>query len=327
MIWGLLFSCLFCNQPEQPTDDDWWVETGGWDDTAWDEDCSPWISLRDADLESIDSVDFGIASGPGEVEVLVYIQNRGDCALDVEDVAVQQDGEAFDTDWGGPESVSPGEYMPLTLIFSPELPGEYEATVSFESSDPYEPMVELELTGALAAGQLETDTVLVEMGAMEVGCPVEVAINFSAVDDVVSIMELSSGPDITVDAELPVIIEVDTSWELLATVTPSTDGTWLDELLVLSTDIDSPELSIPFEGIATGEPSEMSIVIEDETTRIFPLVETPATGSVLVTDMEGGEVADWTYDADANAVVFPSDAIPELGVELLVSYFLAPTCE
>jgi hypothetical protein len=328
MLWGLILSCVLCSSPRPYEDTGWWDSESWWRDSG--STCEPWISVRDAEGERADAVDFGTLSEAVEVEQALSIENKGDCELQVHDIYVLDSDGPFGTtalDW---PIIDPGSSAQLLVTFTPTESGSYEDTLVIVSDDPFAERVEIELQGVMSSGGLRVDPESVDFGAVEVGCDADQDLTLSNPGPgpvTISAIELSTGSDELSAAwdTVPATLEADETLTLRVAYTPTDTFEDVGYVTITSTDPAQPELLVQVEGQGAYAGEEVDEFTQSGASRVFVLTEV-AVESTIEVRVEGVIAGGWSFDSSANAVVFDEGNVPSEGATIDVSYARQAIC-
>ncbi|MCP4808237.1 MAG: choice-of-anchor D domain-containing protein [Proteobacteria bacterium] len=328
MLWGLILSCLFCSNRNEPTWETgvWWDSGDFWGDSA--AGCEPWISLRDEHGSSIDTLDFGMVGTTEEHTASLWIHNKGDCELHVDDVDITA-GEAFSVSALEWPVVDPGDSVELPVTFTPVEPGIESGTLHIESDDPFDPELEIGLVGELSSGGLEVDTDSIDVGVVLVGCTVDTSF---------TVTNVGSGP-VTVDGvawetasdefsaasdTVPVDLASGTSLDVVVRYEPADAYEDVVYVRVTSNDPSNPELVVTAIGQGSYDEHLLDEFVQSGGQRAFLLSAIPVENTLDVR-VEGVMVSGWSFDG--SAVVFDEDNVPNDGAAISVEYAKQPNCE
>ena len=328
MLWGLILSCLFCSNRNQPTWETgvWWESGDFWGDSG--ASCEPWISLRDEVGASTDSLDFGVVTTVDDHSASIWIHNKGDCELVVDDVDIT-DGDVFAVealDW---PVVDPGDSVELPVTFSPTEPGVHTGALRIVSDDPFDPEVALSLTGELSSGGLELSETELDVGEVLVGCTVDTALTVTNVGTgpvtVDSIAWEGGSDEFTADSDtVPVELASGGSMDVVVRYEPADDFEDVVYVTVHSNDPSNPELSASATGVGVYDEHLMDEFTGTGEQRAFLLSAIPVE-STLEVRVEGVLAAGWSFDG--SAVVFDEGNEPGDGALVAVEYAKQPNCE
>lgn len=328
MLWGLILSCLFCSNRNQPTWETgvWWDSGDFWGDSA--SGCDPWISLRDEHGSSLDTLDFGVVGTTDEHTASLWIHNKGDCELHVDDVDITA-GEAFSVNALEWPVVDPGDSVELPVTFTPVEPGIESGTLHIESDDPFDPELEIGLVGELSSGGLEVDTESIDVGVVLVGCSVEsmfeVTNTGSGPVTIDAVTVESSTDAITVMSDtVPTQLEAGSALTVAVRFEPMDGYEHTANVIVASDDPENPELLVFAQGEGVYDEHLTDEFEQTGSVRAFKLSAIPVESTLWVR-VEGVTVSGWSFDG--SAVVFDEDNVPNEGAAISVEYAKQPNCE
>ncbi len=326
MIWGLFLSCLLCNNDPQTWETGWRAETGwGWDDSG--VDCSPWISVRDAEDKAVASLDFGTVSAVDSVTVDLTLTNKGDCDLVIEGLSVEGDG--FSSSALEALIVEPDAALPLTVSFTPTGTGLHQGELVILSNDPFDTEYIIELSGSLANGNMTSETTSLDFGELAVGCEAEqtVVIGNSGpgpiqIDEVLSDV---TAFEVASDS-LPKTLEPNDELTLIVRYAPTDEGEDSGLISVFSDDAGEKELQIAAAGSAVFSDWNTDEFTGNGSNRVFILDNVAVEGTVSVR-VSAVLAAGWSFDTSANAVVFDEGNAPAADANIQINYATHPVCD
>ena len=329
MLWGLIFSCLLCSQPTYEDTGWWWDSESWWRDSG--SECDPWISIRDEDGERVDELDFGTVSQVGTTELGLFIENKGDCDLEVQGMALGDPNSAFavgELEW---PVIEPGGRESLTVSFSPTEAGDFSDTLYIQSNDPFSEFVEVQLSGSLSSGALEAQPDEVDFGTVYVGCDASQDIALTnpgpgplTIDSIT--MDSASEEFSFASDTVPATLEAEESLTLRVAYAPTDEFEDVAYLTVGSSAPDNPELLLSATGNGAYAGMESEDFVQSGSGRVFVLTEVAVESTVEVR-VEGVIAGGWSFDASANAVVFDEGNVPSEGATITVAYARQAVCD
>ncbi len=327
MLWGLILSCVLCSSPRYEDTGVWWDSEGWWRDSG--STCDPWISVRDAEGQRASTLDFGTVSETEPVELSLFIENKGDCELQVQDIYVSSDGPFSTTALQWP-IVDPGDSAELVVTFTPSEAGAFADVLSITSDDPFDEVVEVELLGTLSSGGLSVDPASVDFEVVEVGCDAQQDFTLSNAGPgpvTVEAIELSTASEEITAAwdTVPAVLQAHETLTMRAVYAPTDEFADVAYLSVQSTDPANPELVLEVSGQGAYAGEESDEFTQAGTTRVFVLTEV-AVASTVEVRVEGVIAGGWTFDGSANAVIFDEGNVPAQGAAISVAYARQAVC-
>lgn len=330
MIWGLIASCLLCNQG-QPRDGwetgRWEGETGwwGWETGEWDSNrdsgCDPWIALRDDEGQAVLALDFGEVQGP-ESRTLTLFNRIEDCGtLRISEVRV--DGESFDLQQGSSTTLEAQESTELIVRFEPQQAGIAQGSLVILSNDPFYPELSVPLTGTLPTLDLSVAPELVDFGEVLVPCEGEAQLSVENIGSASVLLEGMTLPEpYSLITELPLSLESGESTSLDLRFIPTTEGPHTGTLTLES---DVGNATAELKGNASlGAPLEEESAASGD--RAVSLQQQPWEETLSVR-VSGVRVDTWVYLSEDNTVLFDEDSTPDSGARLSLSYVPVSDCQ
>lgn len=329
MLWGLIASCLLCNQ-NQPRDGwetgSWDGETGwwGWETGVWDSNrdsgCDPWIALRDDQDQAVLALDFGEVQGQ-ETRTLTLLNRIEDCGtLRISEVRV--DGDSFALQQGGTTTLEPQESTDLIVLFDPQEAGAAQGNLVILSNDPFYPELTVPLAGALPTLDLNLVPSVVDFGETLLPCESQAELNVENTGSTSVLLEaMTLSEPYSLNTALPLSLEPGESAALELNFAPLSAGSYTGSL-TLESDVGNANAQL--QGNASlGEP------LEEESTatgdRAVSLQQQPWEESLSVR-VSGVRVDTWVYESDENTVVFDEDSTPDSGARLTIAYVPVSGC-
>lgn len=328
MLFGLLGMCVcgtgVSEPPGRPPDTGGFTDPDRPDTGTWVDDCAPWIVVEP------EAVDFGEVIGEAE-PLTVTITNGGDCELALFEVLITEvgDREAFALGEVDPQPVPPGGSLSVEVRFVGDEPRAYLGELAILSNDPYD----RELTLALRAervealGRMALEPTLLDLGEVPIGCSAEDTVLVRNVGNAPLVVEgmelLSAAEELSVEGDLPVTLEPEEVYALRVTLTPHSTYDALAYLRVMG-DGEPAEAVAELRGRGLEGSVLTSWMVADGETRALPLEHVPVAFTLVVVIDGVTQLEGWSYDADANAVVF--DVAPAGGVDVVAQYTVQPDC-
>ncbi len=213
------------------------------------------------------------------VPATVTISNNGNAALDVSSISLD-DNTNFLLDLNGgpsgcgatPFSVAVVDNCTITVTFTPKSVGSFTAILTIASSDPDTPNATVTLSGdgtAFSAPNINVSPTSVSLGSLDVGV-VDIS-NVGSLDLHVSSIALDVNTSFTLDlggglnpcgGATPTIAPGD-NCTVAVTLTQTSDGSYSDNLTILSDDPDEATVKVHFSGTVLSSPPSPIILPEE----------------------------------------------------------------
>ncbi|MCO4772354.1 MAG: choice-of-anchor D domain-containing protein [Deltaproteobacteria bacterium] len=282
------------------------------------------------------TLDFGTLEVGDWLILEVEVRNAGSAQLNV--TAAEITGAAEDspfTSGGAAMALRANEAGAISVSFRPLVPGEFAATLRFETNGPREPLFEIPLTGIATAAALSVDPEAVDFGTRAEGCQDTETVTLTNTGDAPLVgLEV----DVTGDDEGFELEGADEPFDLEPAASVTLTGTWdptaeeaLNALLVVTQGNDELA-SIPLAGqsteLKTSESDQWDVPTVSEIDFLW-VIDTGLTMDTVQTRLGNGvselmdELEDQFYDFRFAVVSADKDR----GAELLAPVITPTTTD
>jgi hypothetical protein len=211
---------------------------------------------------SEDTLDFEAVGLELTAELPLTITNTGNENLTVSDITVE--GQYFTTNYAEEFTLEPDEEVELTVSFTPNERGEFEAVLTITSNDEENGDVEVPLYGEGVGAVCWFHPRALEFGVVGIDESSTETISFrnqGLLDLIISDVTFTVGQAFLSDYEDAITLEPDARHTLTVTFTPTEGITYEDTLIFSTNDPDHETVSIPLSGRGMGA----VIVVEPDT--------------------------------------------------------------